>query len=114
MSPFAVTPEPPYHAVIFTSTAGADADGYAETAARMVELAALVPGFIGIESASERGEGGVGITVSYWESEAAIAAWKNDLDHAAAREEGRLRWYDGYELRVARVERSYRWRRPSP
>jgi heme-degrading monooxygenase HmoA len=115
MHPFAHTPEPPfdppYHAVIFTSTSSGDADGYAAAAARMIELASLQPGFLGVESASERGDGGVGITVSYWESEAAIAAWKAHAEHEEARNEGRVRWYDGYELRVAKVERAYRWRR---
>lgn len=116
MEPFALTPEPPYHAVIFTSTASADPSDYAATAARMIELAADVPGFLGVESVSERGAtasgaGSSGITVSYWEDEEAIATWKADLEHTAARNEGRSRWYDGDELRVAPVERAYGWRR---
>lgn len=109
MSVFAETPDPPYYAVIFTRLASADTTGYAEAADRMVELAAQQPGFLGVESASETG--GVGITVSYWESEEAIAAWKTDGEHTATRDTGRSRWYDGYELRVAKVERSYNWRR---
>lgn len=47
---FAQTPEPPYYAVIFTSKR-TDADrGYDHMAARMVELAATMPGFLGVES----------------------------------------------------------------
>jgi len=53
--------------------AGVEA-GYGATADRMVELASKQPGFLGIEST--RDEAGFGITVSYWESEAAIAAWR--------------------------------------
>ena len=48
----------------------------------------------------------IGITVSYWADEASIAAWRRDADHAFAQYEGRARWYDAYELRVARVERA--------
>lgn len=39
MSVFADTPEPPYYAVIFTSTRTPGDSGYAEMATRMVELA---------------------------------------------------------------------------
>jgi heme-degrading monooxygenase HmoA len=109
MTGFAVTPEPPYYAVIFTSTATDDTAGYGQAAARMIELAFQQPGFLGVESASDRGEVGLGITVSYWESEAAISAWKAHAEHGDTREIGRARWYSGYELRVARVERAYGW-----
>lgn len=106
---FAKTPRPPYYAVIFASQrrAGAD-DGYAATADRMVELAAQQPGYLGVEST--RDAEGFGITVSYWSDEAAILAWRNELEHAAARERGRNDWYQRYELRVARVERAYAMR----
>src|SRR5262249_19703664 len=46
------TPEPPYYAVVFTSLRQAgDEDGYAQTAERMLDLAASMPGFLGVESA---------------------------------------------------------------
>jgi heme-degrading monooxygenase HmoA len=108
VSALAATPEPPYYAVIFTSTVTDDHGGYCEAAARMIELAERQPGFLGVESARDAD---AGITVSYWESEAAIAAWKAEAEHAAVRETGRERWYEAYELRVARVERAYNWRR---
>ena len=63
-SNFARTPEPPYYAVIFTSTRTAVDDGYGSMADRMVELASQQPGFLGVEST--RGADGLGITVSYW------------------------------------------------
>lgn len=103
---FANPPEPPYYAVIFSSQRrDIDRDAYERTAVRMVELAALQPGFLGIESA--RGEDGFGITVSYWESEDAIAAWKANAEHLAAQNAGSKTWYAHYELRIARVERAY-------
>lgn len=108
--PLAATPKPPYYAVIFTSRRnGDDEAGYAEAAQRMAELAAQQPGYLGVESV--RGADGVGITVSYWDSEDAIRAWRAQAEHAATRERGRNHWYEGYELRVAKVERAYGWRR---
>lgn len=105
---FARLPPPPYYAVVFSSLRTAGDQGYEQVAARMVELAAQQPGFLGAESA--RGADGFGITVSYWRSEADIAAWRQHAEHRLAQEGGRTRWYEHYELRVARVERA--WGRP--
>jgi heme-degrading monooxygenase HmoA len=98
------TPEPPYYAVIFSSLRNVRPDDrYDETAKRMLELAATQPGFLGVDEARE----GVGITVSYWADEGSIAAWKRNADHEFAQYEGRTRWYDEYQLRIAKVERAY-------
>ncbi|HEX7854050.1 MAG TPA: antibiotic biosynthesis monooxygenase [Sphingobium sp.] len=96
--------DPPYYAVIFTSRrmAGDDA-AYGDMAARMIELAATQPGFLGFDSARE----GVGITVSYWRDEDSIAAWRRDVEHRLAQRAGRERWYADFSVRVARVERAY-------
>jgi heme-degrading monooxygenase HmoA len=102
---FATTPEPPYYAVIFTSQLSADDGGYAATAAAMFELALKQPGCLGAESA--RAASGLGITVAYFTDEEAIRAWKANARHMAAQQQGKERWYDHYELRVARVERAY-------
>lgn len=99
----AETPSPPYYAVIFTSRrTDADGEGYEATAARMMELAAQQPGFLGLESA--RDADGVGITVSYWVSLDAVHAWGRDAEHLVAQAGGRQRWYETYSLRIARVE----------
>ena len=99
----AKTPKPPYFAVIFTSTRTPGDNGYEKMAARMVELAARQPGFLGIESA--RGQDGLGITVSYWRSEADIAAWKKNAEHLVAQKKGKTQWYASFATRVAKVER---------
>lgn len=101
----AKTPKPPYYAVIFTSLRTEGDRGYGHMAERMVELASQQPGFLGVESA--RTPDGLGITVSYWESEEAIAAWKAHADHKIAQETGQRVWYSQYHLRVAKVERDY-------
>lgn len=101
----ATTPKPPYYAVIFTSLRTEGDRGYDLMAAKMVELAAQQPGFLGVESV--RDPGGLGVTVSYWESEAAIRRWKSNAEHRVAQEQGRGQWYSEYQLRIARVEREY-------
>jgi heme-degrading monooxygenase HmoA len=98
------TPDPPYYAVIFTSARTSVEEGYAAMAERMVELAHDQPGFLGVESARDDS---LGITVSYWKSLDAIAAWKANAEHRAAQEQGRTDWYREFFLRVARVERAY-------
>lgn len=103
MSKPAATPEPPYYAVIFTSLRTEDIDGYGDTSETMIELASQQPGFLGVESA--RGEDGLGITVSYWESEEAIANWRKHAEHRIAQQNGLARWYSEFVTRVAKVER---------
>ena len=105
MSRFAEGLTTPYYAVIFTAQQTDDIDGYGPMATAMVETASGIDGFLEVESTRD-GEG-LGITVSYWRDEAAIAAWRKHSKHAVAQKLGRERWYEHYELRVARVERAY-------
>lgn len=104
MTPIAQTPRPPYYAVIFTSTRTEGDQGYEQMARRMAELAAQQPGFLGVETARDAA---LGITVSYWESEAAITRWKQHAEHQIAQETGMATWYSNYQTRVALVERDY-------
>jgi len=103
MSLIANTPEPPYYAVIFSSLRNDDIEGYTETAARMVELAALQPGFLGVESARED----LGITISYWSDLESIKKWKAHTEHLEAQKMGMDKWYSTYMTRIALVERDY-------
>jgi len=95
--------DPPYYAVIFSTTQTSTLDGYAETADEMERLARQQPGYLGFDSARSS----VGITVSYWRTLEDIKSWKYNLDHTAARELGRRQWYSQYTLRIARVEHNY-------
>lgn len=101
---FANTPEPPYYAVIFSSSRAEGDHGYDQMAERMVELASRQPGFLGVESA--RSPDGFGITVSYWSSLEAIRDWKANAEHLAAQDLGKRLWYSHFELRIAKVERA--------
>ncbi|WP_236192143.1 antibiotic biosynthesis monooxygenase family protein [Pseudomonas paraglycinae] len=100
-------PDTECFAVIFTSTRTGGDNGYAEASERMMQLVAEQPGFLGIDSI--RGADGVGITVSYWESEAAILAWREHPEHRVIQARGRAEWYSAFQTRVCRVEREYRF-----
>jgi heme-degrading monooxygenase HmoA len=103
----ATTPAPPYYAVIFTSLRTEGDRGYGRMAEAMEQLAAQQSGYLGIESARD----GLGITVSYWESLEAIAAWKQNAAHLVAQQSGRDTWYEEFKVRICRVERDYTFAR---
>ena len=95
--------QPPYYAVIFTTYLSENLSDYKNTAEQMETLAARQEGYLGIESARDE----LGITVSYWKDLKSIQNWKNNLDHANAREKGREQWYKQYQLRICKVEKEY-------
>lgn len=99
----AKTPAPPYYAVIFTSTRSETDLDYLQMAQTMESLVKDQEGYLGHESARE----GLGITVSYWKSLAAIRKWKMDSEHLLAQQYGREMWYTAYKTRIALVERDY-------
>ncbi|MGA2672623.1 MAG: antibiotic biosynthesis monooxygenase [Terracidiphilus sp.] len=107
--PIAKTPEAPYYAVILTSTRTAERAAFDTIADAMAHHAAKQPGFLGIESAHDP----IGITVSYWESLEAIAAWKRNSAHLVAQERGRDLSFQSYKTRICRVERDYGFERES-
>lgn len=99
----ALTPRPPYVAVIFTSKMNIHDEEYDLMSKEMESFAGAQPGFLGIESARES----LGITVSYWSDEGAARAWKRVVEHLGAQRLGRARWYREYRVRIATVIRDY-------
>lgn len=100
-----------YYAVIFTSKrTDIEEEAYADMAQQMLDLAALQPGFLGVEHARDT----VGITVSYWETLENIAQWKAQTDHLIAQQKGRARWYESYRIRICRVQREYAFHNSDP
>lgn len=93
----------PYYAVIFTSTRTDEDESYNEMGLKMLELAQLQEGFLGVESARNE----IGITVSYWESLESIQKWKQNLDHLDAQRKGITHWYKNYTVRICLVEKEY-------
>ncbi|WP_349675838.1 MULTISPECIES: hypothetical protein [unclassified Leeuwenhoekiella] len=62
----------PYYAVIFTSTQSENTTGYNEMAAQMEHLAQQQTGYLGMDHTRSE----VGITISYWQTEADLLNWK--------------------------------------
>ena len=94
---------PPYYAVIFTTTLSDKQEGYVEMAKKMEELAQEQPGFLGMDSA--RAE--IGITISYWASLDAIDLWRKNAEHSKAKALGKSQWYVSYDLKICKVLNSF-------
>ncbi|WP_350226614.1 antibiotic biosynthesis monooxygenase family protein [Methylophaga marina] len=88
---------------MFSSHLSESDNGYGEMADRMVKLAAIQPGFLGMESIRED----LGITVSYWKTLESITNWKKNVEHREAQRLGHQNWYSTFRVRIARVEREY-------
>ena len=95
-------------AVIFRATLVAPDQEYLDSAQRLRELAMDRYGCLDFISLSE---GEHEIAISYWESESAIAAWREDPEHRRAQQAGRERWYSDYTVEVVEVRRAYRHKR---
>nr|WP_256204013.1 antibiotic biosynthesis monooxygenase [Pseudomonas sp. MOIL14HWK12:I2] len=87
--------------IAFVSQRAYDDPDYEAMAARMVELAQGQPGFLGMESV--RGTDGLGITLSYWTDQAAVAAWGAHPEHRQAQRLGQAHWYRWHDTRVMRL-----------
>jgi heme-degrading monooxygenase HmoA len=92
------------YAVIFKAKiAQLDAE-YGVMAARMRELAQTRYGCVEFISVTE---GDREISISYWENEAQISAWKQDPEHLLAQEAGRSKWYKSYTVQIVELKRQY-------
>ena len=92
------------YAVIFRAEINDLDQSYFDMAARMQELAKSKYGCIEFTSLTEDKQE---ITISYWESEKQIIAWKQDPEHKKAQEIGRSKWYKSYQVQIVKVEREY-------
>ena len=82
-------------------------DRYFELAAAMREEIEPQPGFKSIERIESLAHKGRFVSVSTWEDEAAVNAWRQNLKHQEAQDEGRASIFSHYRLRVAEVIRDY-------
>jgi heme-degrading monooxygenase HmoA len=99
----------PHVVGIFRSTRTDHAnDEYEEWSRRMDALVATMPGYIGHSSFRDTASGR-GVTISYFESMAALLAWKNVPEHLEAQALGRSAFYAEYEIEVAEIVRHYEW-----
>lgn len=95
-------------AVLFEADAISEQqDRYFELAAELKPLLDDVKGFISIERFQSLSTPGKILSLSWWENEASVLAWKNNLKHQAAQSEGRNSIFSFYRIRVAEVLRDY-------
>jgi len=95
-------------AVLFEAwPAEGQGERYFELAAALRPALDGVDGFVSIERFESLTEPGKLLSLSFWRSEAAVAAWRNLPSHRATQGEGRQRVFADYRLRVAAVLRDY-------
>ncbi len=82
---------------------------YSTLAAELETRAAAAPGFVEFkEFVADDGERLALVTFASADTE---AAWRDDRDHRAARQEGRDAFYSEYDVAVCTVQRRHRWTR---
>lgn len=82
-------------------------DPYMALAAELKDHLKDIPGFISVERFESLMEPGKLLSLSFWEDEDALAAWRNLSEHRDAQSAGRGIHFADYRLRVAGVIRDY-------
>jgi len=80
---------------------------YLDLAGELRPLFAEQPGFISIERFQSLTQPGKILSLSFWQDEAAIQAWRQREEHRRAQSAGREEVFSHYRLRVAQVLRDY-------
>lgn len=102
----AINPQMGSYLVSFVSQRTALGDSeYQATAEKMVTIALEEYGCLGVHST--RNQDGFGITNSYWKDLEDIKQWRDDPRHLKAQAKGHELWYQAFELTIAKIERSY-------
>lgn len=86
--------------------AGREEDYLAIAASMRAELEGQ-PGFVAVERFRSITSPGKLLSLSFWESEEAVRAWRCHAGHRGAQRAGRGGIFAGYRLRVAGVIRDY-------
>ena len=95
-------------AVIFeASPAEGERAHYLDLAAALLPDLQDMDGFVSIERFESLAEPGKLLSLSFWEDEAAVAAWRNNAQHRATQDAGRSGVFSTYRLRIASVMRDY-------
>lgn len=84
---------------------------YLETAQQMRAEVEKIKGFISVERFQSLYEDGKLLSMSFWESEAAMLEWKSNTEHKIAQMLGRTKYFHAYRIRIAKVERDYDFNR---
>lgn len=71
----------------------------------MYELATGMPGFISYKDFEAAD--GESVSIIEFDNAENLAAWRNQPEHQAAQREGKERFFQWYDIQVARIERQY-------
>lgn len=96
------------YAVMFEvkpTTAGKEE--YLNIAAELRQFLTDRKGFISIERFQSLAEEGKFLSLSFWEDEESIEAWRTLLEHRHGQKAGKERLFESYRIRVAKVARDY-------
>lgn len=80
---------------------------YLELAGELRPLLAEQPGFISIERFQSLSQPEKILSLSFWQDEASVAAWRQRQEHRQAQTAGREEVFSHFRLRVAQVVRDY-------
>lgn len=80
---------------------------YLDVAAQMRPMLDEIEGFLSVERFQSLTDPGKILSLSFFESEEAIARWRNLAAHRGAQARGRAGIFDDYRLRIASVIRDY-------
>jgi heme-degrading monooxygenase HmoA len=80
---------------------------YLQIASELRDELNSIVGFISIERFQSLVNEGKLVSLSFWESEEAISAWRNNRNHKLAQQKGRSELFSDYRLRVAQIVRDY-------
>ena len=78
-----------------------------DIAATMRPLAEAIEGFISVERFHGMTKPEKYLSVSYFEDEAAVARWRNVLEHQQAQAQGRENLFTDYRICICQVLRDY-------
>lgn len=82
-------------------------DTYFKTSNNLKPILETIEGFISIERFQSINEPNRFLSLSFWEDENAVKAWRNQSAHRKAQKMGRDNLFDNYRLRVVHVMRDY-------
>ena len=83
------------------------ANDYFDSAAALKQEVEAIEGFISVERFESLTTPGKYLSISLWQDEDAVIAWRENLNHMAAQEKGKSVIFSSYHIRVAEVLREY-------
>ncbi len=99
------TPPPPYDVIIFTGKIKRFNEEYLEKSAELYELIKQEEGFYGAEVLRNENQF---VTVHYyWHDLDHIKIWDKINDFMNEKEDGVMKWFDHYKLRIGTIEREF-------